>query len=94
MLSQTLRGPVQRSPSVRLPPNVHFMTRLLGLGRVEPHATAGGASRQVLQGAVHVHANGQTVEARSGDLVVLGDDSHEPLLTEWSDGPTRVWTHS
>jgi quercetin dioxygenase-like cupin family protein len=46
---------------------------------LNPEATAGGASIEVLAGRLRVHAGGEPWDVGSGELIVLGDNLREPI---------------
>ena len=46
---------------------------------LNPESTAGGASLHVLDGRVRVQAEGQQWDLGPGDLIVLGENLHEPV---------------
>ena len=46
---------------------------------LNPEATAGGASIEVLAGRPRVHAGGEPWDVGSGELIVLGDNLREPI---------------
>ncbi len=58
------------------------LTLLQAGTRMDPQAAAGGASLQVLEGRLRVHADGYVVESGPGDLVVLGENLREPVRAE------------
>ncbi len=49
---------------------------------VDPRATAGAATIQVLQGRVSLGAVGQDVQAGAGELVILDQNLRDPLRAE------------
>jgi quercetin dioxygenase-like cupin family protein len=49
---------------------------------LDPQASAGGASLQVLEGRLRVQADTRVLEARPGDLVVLGENLRQPITAE------------
>jgi quercetin dioxygenase-like cupin family protein len=52
---------------------------LAGGAILNPESTAGGASLHVLEGRVRVHAEGQQQDLGPHDLIVLGDNLHDPV---------------
>jgi quercetin dioxygenase-like cupin family protein len=56
---------------------------------LDPQATAGGASLEVLDGRVRVQADGEALEVTQGDLVVLSANLREPI-TALSDAALLV----
>jgi ethanolamine utilization protein EutQ (cupin superfamily) len=78
------------------------LTHLQAGVRMDPRAVAGGASLQVLEGRLSVHADGRVVEAGPGDLVLLGENLREPVRAEedafflvtvaWPEG-AGAWEH-
>jgi quercetin dioxygenase-like cupin family protein len=46
---------------------------------MNPEATAGGASIEVLAGQLRVHAGGEPWEVGAGELMVLADNLREPI---------------
>jgi quercetin dioxygenase-like cupin family protein len=49
---------------------------------LDPQASAGGASLHVLEGRLRVQADTRVLEARPGDLVVLGENLRQPITAE------------
>ena len=49
---------------------------------LDPQATVGGSSLQVLEGRLRMEAEGQALEAISGDLVVLSENLHDSIKAE------------
>ena len=49
---------------------------------LDPQATAGGATVQVMEGRLRVHVDGQTLTAEPGDLVALSENLREPVRAE------------
>jgi quercetin dioxygenase-like cupin family protein len=47
--------------------------------RLNPEATAGGASIEVLAGRLRVQAEGEPWDVGAGELIVLGDNLREPI---------------
>jgi quercetin dioxygenase-like cupin family protein len=59
--------------------NLRLTLILLSAGStLEPEAAAGGASLHVLEGHLQVQADGQTLDLRPGELVVLSENLREP----------------
>jgi quercetin dioxygenase-like cupin family protein len=48
----------------------------------DPQASAGGACLHVLEGRLRVQADTRVLEARPGDLVVLGENLRQPIQAE------------
>jgi quercetin dioxygenase-like cupin family protein len=46
---------------------------------MNPEATQGGATLQVLEGRLQVQSQGQVQEAASGELVIMDDNLREPI---------------
>jgi quercetin dioxygenase-like cupin family protein len=46
---------------------------------LNPEATAGGATIQVLTGRLRVHAGGEPWEVGAGELIILADNLREPI---------------
>ena len=49
---------------------------------LDPQASAGGSSLHVLEGRLRVQADSRVLEARPGDLVVLGENLRQPIQAE------------
>jgi quercetin dioxygenase-like cupin family protein len=47
---------------------------------LNPEATAGGASLEVLSGRLRVQAGGEPWEVGAGELIVLADNLREPII--------------
>jgi quercetin dioxygenase-like cupin family protein len=59
--------------------NLRVALILLSAGTtLEPEAAAGGASLQVLEGHLRVQVDGQALDVRPGELVVLSENLREP----------------
>jgi quercetin dioxygenase-like cupin family protein len=53
--------------------------RWVQLGRRQVEAIAGGATLQVLDGRLHVQADGREPTVEQGDLVAFGDNLRGPI---------------
>jgi quercetin dioxygenase-like cupin family protein len=86
---QGLRGDLSRATGGRAAKTLAKSDRLRvtlvflrGGVTLEPQASAGGCSLQVLEGRLRVQADTRVLEARPGDLVVLSENLRQPITAE------------
>jgi quercetin dioxygenase-like cupin family protein len=83
---QSLRGDLGRTSGGRAAKTLAkagglrvTLVLLQGGTTLEPQATAGGASLQVLEGRLHIQADGRELKVERGDLVALSENLRGPI---------------
>ena len=79
--SEQVQAALERTGVEALDPHTLRVTlvQLRAGTTVDPSATAGAASLQVLQGRIALQTGGRTTEVGAGQLVILSENLREPL---------------